>query len=122
MQAILAQFGCSITQAFCGEEAVDLAATVAFDLIVMDFHMPGISGDEAAAQIRARGPSRLAYMVQWSTDPPGRLSAALYDAALPKPITCAGAAEALAAAQRRSEDRALDHAAPPPRRSRQAGL
>ena len=118
MQAILAQFGCSITHAMCGEEAVELTGLAAFDLIVMDFHMPGISGDEAAGQIRAAGASRRAYIVQWSTDPPPRHPADLYDAALVKPVTCAAVAVTIEAARRWSEDQALGRPAPAARSRR----
>src|SRR5580658_5494400 len=86
MHAVLPYFDCVATSATSGEEAVALAAVAAFDLIVMDLHMPGIGGDEAARRIREVGSSRRAFMARWTTDTPLRLNGALYDGELEKPM------------------------------------
>ncbi len=51
--AMLAKLGIAVRVANDGEEAVKLAATEAFDLILMDCHMPVLDGYEASAAIRA---------------------------------------------------------------------
>ena len=46
-----------VEEARSGEEAVERAAQWDVDLIVMDWHMPGITGVEATRQIRLRAPT-----------------------------------------------------------------
>jgi signal transduction histidine kinase/ActR/RegA family two-component response regulator len=52
MLATFESLGMTITLASTGEEAVELAQSVSFDLIFMDIHLPGINGIEAAGLIR----------------------------------------------------------------------
>ena len=106
MQAVLAEFDCSVTLAASGEEGERHAAAQTFDLIVADFHMPDQDGDETVRHIRAGGRSREAFAARWSTDSPSRLDAGLYDAELPKPITCAALADVVANARRWAVNRA----------------
>jgi len=106
MRTLLAESGCAVTVAETGEEAVRLACRQAFDLVVMDLNLPGITGDEAAAAIRRAGASRNAFIARWSTDADGRLSGALYDGALPKPIRYAELTATVALAHRRMVNRA----------------
>ena len=112
MQAVLAEFGCSVTLAASGEEAAGHVAAQAFDLIVADFHMPHMDGDETVRRIRGGGLCREAFVARWSTGAPGRLDAGLYDAELPKPINCAALADVVADARRWAVNRA-DVGAPP---------
>ena len=42
----------SVTICFSGSEALSMLATQAFDLVISDFHMPGVSGLEFLNQIR----------------------------------------------------------------------
>lgn len=49
---ILHQLGAMITQAPDGDEAINLACSNDFDLILMDIHMPNVSGLQAAKEIR----------------------------------------------------------------------
>jgi diguanylate cyclase (GGDEF)-like protein len=53
-KGILKVIGCEAEIAHSGTEAVDKSAAHSFDLILMDCHMPGMDGFEAAAKIRQR--------------------------------------------------------------------
>ncbi len=109
VEAILEKLGLQTTSAESGAEAIELTATRAFDLIIMDGRMPGLDGDETTRRIRARGSSRGALIVRWTTENDGRLNAALYDGDLPKPLTCSPLVAAVSLASRRARNRA-DHA------------
>lgn len=50
--AWLSRFGCVVELAQNGAEAVGLASSRTFDVILMDCHMPGMDGYEATAKIR----------------------------------------------------------------------
>lgn len=104
MNILLTEFGCRPVLAACGEEAVDDAAAVAFDLIVMDLNMPGIDGDEATQLIRADGASKDAFIVRWTTEFV-RFGPGLYDGAAPKPMTVPALEEMIYEACRRAADR-----------------
>jgi CheY-like chemotaxis protein/nitrogen-specific signal transduction histidine kinase len=52
-RAYLEVLGCVVDRASGGAEAVQLASSKAYDAILMDCLMPGIGGNEAAAQLRA---------------------------------------------------------------------
>jgi CheY-like chemotaxis protein len=54
-RALLTREGCSIDHATGGEEALAAAKVGAYDLILMDMRMPGMSGEQAAAALRGMG-------------------------------------------------------------------
>jgi CheY-like chemotaxis protein len=54
-RTLLAREGCVVEHASGGEEAMAAARTQAFDLILMDMRMPGLSGEETARAMRALG-------------------------------------------------------------------
>lgn len=60
---MLGQLGYRADIAFCGAEAVRMAKATAYDLILLDFEMPGMTGPEAALQITQAGPSAGARII-----------------------------------------------------------
>ncbi len=51
-----------VGEAGTGEEAVDMAAELHPDLVLMDINMPGISGIEATSRIVARAPDAVVFL------------------------------------------------------------
>ena len=54
-RALLTREGCAIDHAVSGEEAIAAVKVGAYDLILMDMRMPGITGVEAARTLRGLG-------------------------------------------------------------------
>ncbi len=101
-RAIFEALACSVDVVEDGAAALALCAVEAFDLVLIDRHMPVLEGDEAVRRLRAGGgPSSRAYVASCSSDPPADLAAG-YDACAPKPLdvdaACTVLTEALAAA------------------------
>jgi len=98
--SLLKPLGFDLLEAADGQEAIAVALTAPPDLILMDQHMPGLSGLEAAQQIR-RTPAlqgvRLISMSASVSEADQALSRdAGYDAFLPKPINWPRLVELLA--------------------------
>jgi signal transduction histidine kinase/ActR/RegA family two-component response regulator len=55
IKLFLAPHGCEVAEAKNGQEALDLLATAAFDLVLLDVHMPVMDGREAIQKIRTSG-------------------------------------------------------------------
>jgi two-component system cell cycle response regulator DivK len=77
-------------EAETGEDAIALAATRAPDLVVMDIHLPGMSGLDALAKLRAEPATRALPVVAFTASvmPQDRneIMAAGFDAFVSKPI------------------------------------
>jgi two-component system cell cycle response regulator DivK len=77
-------------EAETGEDGVALALDRAPDLVVMDIHLPGISGIEALAQLRAKPATRAIPVIAFTASvmPQDRsdILAAGFDAFVSKPI------------------------------------
>lgn len=105
-KAIFEAFACSTELVENGADALGACAGEAFDLVLLDRHMPVLGGDEAVRRLRGhQGPSTLAYVASCSSDPPSDLTAG-YDAVAPKPLNVATARALLGQALARSASRA----------------
>jgi CheY-like chemotaxis protein len=87
----LTHHGLQADTAACGEEAIEKSCAIAYDCILMDIDLPGISGREAAQRIRAfHGPSQQCLLIAvsghaFSEDISASLAAGI-DLHLSKPI------------------------------------
>lgn len=89
-------------EAETGEDGVALAAERTPDLVVMDIHLPGISGIEALAKLRAVPASReipvIAFTASVMPQDRSEILAAGFDAFVSKPINLESFLGAVAAA------------------------
>jgi two-component system cell cycle response regulator DivK len=87
--------------AMTGEDGVKLAAERAPELVLMDIHLPGISGIEALAQLRAAPATRaipvLAFTASVMPQDRSDIMAAGFDAFVSKPINLGTFLDAVAA-------------------------
>jgi len=108
VQEILTAFGHDAQPAGSGQEALDACARRPFDVILMDIHMPEMSGLEAVRRLRASpGPERHVPVIALTADVltrrPQEYAALGFDDFVSKPIMVAGliaAVERAAAARR----------------------
>jgi len=88
----LRRWGCEVDAADTGALALDQAAAVPYDLILMDLHMPGMNGVEATGRIRrdARGVNAqtpiLAFTATSPADDDAEILAAGFDGFVVKPV------------------------------------
>jgi CheY-like chemotaxis protein len=90
---IFTQLGCTVSVAEDGAQALSTAKVDHFDLVCLDRHMPGLSGDEVLAALPAGQ-----FVLAWSTDLsdlPER-----FNGTLSKPVTLDAALSAMARAER----------------------
>ncbi|MDP3539254.1 MAG: response regulator [Azonexus sp.] len=88
---LLKKLGWSVQEAENGEAALALAAKQPFRLVLLDISMPGISGEETCARLRAAHGDQairiLAYTAHAFTEDRERFLAAGFDDILVKPIS-----------------------------------
>jgi two-component system cell cycle response regulator DivK len=107
---LLQVHGYRTLEAETGEQGVALAAERTPDLVVMDIHLPGMSGIDALAKLRAAPETRaipvLAFTASVMPKDRSVIMAAGFDAFVSKPINLEMflAAVATAIAQRRAKD------------------
>jgi DNA-binding NarL/FixJ family response regulator len=68
LRTMLAAAGVEVVEARSGEAAIELAADVAPDVVLMDLHLPGISGIEATRRLAATAPGMPVVMLTMSAD------------------------------------------------------
>ncbi|HEX8472162.1 MAG TPA: response regulator [Brevundimonas sp.] len=110
---MLTAIGCEVTEATDGEEAIQMAATQVFDLILMDVRMPRVDGLAATRAIRAAGNGVpiLAVTADAMPEDAARCLAAGMDDHLAKPIShhaLYSAMERLMSGQRRVQSELED--------------
>jgi len=94
---VLGGLAVEVTEAGDGAQAVVIAQTRAFDLILMDQRMPVMDGESAARGIRqGDGPNRRTPIIAFSADDAIRIDETLFDGALAKPLDPAALLRAVA--------------------------
>lgn len=63
IRRLLAADGHAVEMAVSGRAALDLFQKGRFDLIIVDYEMPGMNGDELAAAIKARNPHQRVVLI-----------------------------------------------------------
>ena len=74
-----------VTEASNGREALDLFAPGRFDLVITDYYMPLMKGDELARNIKRLAPAEPILMITGSAEEDGGIRASV-DAFLNKPF------------------------------------
>ena len=95
VEEILTAFGHRAVKAFSGAEALEQLSRQAFDVVLMDIHMPEMSGIEALRRIRAgTGPQRDVPVIALTADilsrEPGEYLALGFTGFVPKPVMVQG--------------------------------
>lgn len=100
VQEILSAFGHTAVLAASGQEALDLFADERFDVVLLDIHMPEMSGLEVLQRMRASpGPERKTPVIALTADVltrrPQEYVALGFNDFVPKPILVSGLIAAL---------------------------
>jgi CheY-like chemotaxis protein len=91
MTEVFTHLGCAVSVAENGAQALSATNAAHFDLICLDRHMPGMSGDEAVSHLAADQ-----FVLAWSTDTSNL--PARFNGVLCNPVTVAAVQVALARA------------------------
>jgi signal transduction histidine kinase/CheY-like chemotaxis protein len=69
LDQLLTSLGHTVVKAASGAEALEILAREPFEIVLMDIHMPGMSGLEALKQLRiSRGPNRATPVIALTAD------------------------------------------------------
>lgn len=95
VQEILGAFGHDAVMACSGQEALERLACEAFDIVLLDIHMPGMTGIDVIARLRAStGPERDIPVIALTADVysrrPAEYVALGFSDFVSKPILVAG--------------------------------
>ncbi|ADZ68673.1 hybrid sensor histidine kinase/response regulator [Polymorphum gilvum] len=109
LSALLESFGITCDQAASGTAAVEMVARTPYDAVLLDLHMPGMSGLETAASLRA-GPGGdglplIAVTAALESVGDRRLRQAGFQEVLAKPLSPAHLFQALDLARRHRRER-----------------
>lgn len=63
IKMVLELDGHAVTTACSGAQALEAYAQNPYDLVITDYSMPGMKGDELAAQVKSRNPSQSIIMI-----------------------------------------------------------
>jgi CheY-like chemotaxis protein len=91
VHAFLKDVGADLVDAESGEQAVELAKTQSFDLVLMDLQMPGMTGVEAMKALRSNGCTMpiLAFSADADAGTTKKLLQTGFDGIVSKPIAMA---------------------------------
>ena len=100
VEEILGAFGHRSVKTASGAEALELLRANAFDVVLMDIHMPGMTGLEAVERLRALpGPERNTPVIALTADVvsrrPDEYRALGFNDFIAKPILVSGLLEAI---------------------------
>lgn len=99
LAGLLKALGCTVTMVDDGDKAVEAWSDGAFDVVLLDVHMPNMSGTEAVRVLRGlEGAADVPVIAVTASAMPREVDACLeagMDAVLPKPVTRASIVEAL---------------------------
>lgn len=100
VEEILGAFGHTAVRATSGQDALDRLSEQAFDVVLMDIHMPAMTGIETVAHLRARpGPEAKAPVIALTADVfsrrPEDYRALGFNDFVAKPILVSGLLEAI---------------------------
>ena len=87
---VLESLGWHATWARDGREALDMLLADSFDLLLLDLHMPGLSGEEVLRAVRAGAERPAPHVVVFTADPMAALNDEMlklgFDGVLTKPV------------------------------------
>ena len=107
VEEILSAFGHNSVKANCGAEALEFLDRQAFDVVLLDIHMPGMSGLEVIERLRGfQGPERDTPVIALTADivsrRPAEYLALGFDDFVSKPILVSGLIAAIVRAATKS--------------------